>query len=58
MKINTATVLIFTQSGATARKFESGVHVGQVGFFYFMRCDVGTLGQCFKMKGTQKLKLM
>jgi malonate-semialdehyde dehydrogenase (acetylating)/methylmalonate-semialdehyde dehydrogenase len=39
--------VIFTQSGATARKFESGVNVGQVGVFYFMRCDVGTLGHCF-----------
>jgi acyl-CoA reductase-like NAD-dependent aldehyde dehydrogenase len=50
--------VIFTQSGATARKFESGVNVGQVGFFYFMRCDVGTLGHCSKTKGTQKIILM
>jgi acyl-CoA reductase-like NAD-dependent aldehyde dehydrogenase len=43
--------VIFTQSGATARKFESGVNVGQVGFYYFMHCEVGILGHCFKIKG-------
>lgn len=35
--------VIFTQLDATARPFESGVNVGQVGFFYFMHCNVGTL---------------
>jgi acyl-CoA reductase-like NAD-dependent aldehyde dehydrogenase len=43
--------VIFTQSGATARKFESGVNVGQVSFYHFMRYGVGTFGHCFRMRG-------